>query len=206
MGAVDAFRNHSALRCWQKPGETVDGIGFTLGHGSWSVVQAPAKPTAWRTFWRAPVTTPTEGDWWSSRGRFGTIPQWFPAPTGLPWLDIPAALGALRTALVLPWDRSWTEVGGTQAQSADNGMIVVMPDGTRYEFQGMAPLGMVGAVAANIRTFWSGLPAPDHYRIDGVYWSGSGQAPQGSQGPWSKLDGLMRPDWLAGRRIAVWVF
>lgn len=197
MGAVEALQQFGALRCWQRPGERVDGIGFTLGHGSWPVYEAPAKPSQWRTVWRAPVTTPTEGDWWASRGRFGSIPQWFPAPTGLPWLDWPASIAATRWALILPWEPSWREVGGTQAQSADNGCIIVMPNGSRYELQGMAKLGL-SATAANFRTFFSGLPAPDHYRIDGVYWSGSGQAPQGSQGPWSKLDGLMRPDWLAG--------
>ena len=39
---AEAFRRFGALRCWTNPGETVDGLGITLGHGSWPVYDAAA--------------------------------------------------------------------------------------------------------------------------------------------------------------------
>lgn len=188
-----AFLRWGSVDNWTRDAPPLTGIGFTLGHGSWPVYTAPAKPTTWRTFWRNP-----DGDLWDQPGRFGTIGQWFPRPTGMWWVDIPASLAALRVALLLPWDPAWTEVGGTQAASADNGIIVELPDGTAYELQGMAKLNAATVLHLNARTLFSGLPTTDHYRIDGVFYRNGRNVPQGSQGPWSKSDGLLRPSWLSG--------
>lgn len=191
---AEAFLKYGSIDCWPpKNGGPITGIGITLGHGSWPVYQAPAKPKAWRLFWRNP-----DGDLWDQPGRFGTIESWFPKMTGMWWVDFPKTMTALRSPLVVPWDPAWTEVGGTQSASADNGIIIELPDGTAYELQGMAKLNVATAAHVNARTFFSGAPTAEHYRIDGVFFRNGRNKPQGSQGPWSKSDGLMRPNWLRG--------
>ena len=192
---VRAFLNHGNVDQWTRGAGPITGIGTTMGHGSWPIYEAPAKPTSWRVFWRNPDTN--GGDLWSQPGRFGTIRQWFPKQTGRWWVDMPANVAALRTPLLIPWDPAWKEVGGTQQQSPDNGVIVKV-GAAFYEIQGMAALNWISAAHVNARTFMSGLPKVGDYRADGINYNDGTTVPQGSQGPWSKLDGLMRPSWLRG--------
>lgn len=194
MTPAEAFIQWGSFDNWAKNAAPTYSIGFTLGAGSWPVYDG-TRAKGWRVFWRNPDTS--NGDLWFQTGRFGTISKWFPRQTGNWWNDIPANLAALRSALVIPWDNTWSEVGGTQQQSADNGFIVQLGD-TAYELQGMAPLNTWTAAAVNARTFMSGLPKVGDYRADGINYNDGTTVPQGSQGPWSKLDGLMRPSWLRG--------
>jgi len=139
---AQAFLNHGNVDQWTRGAGPITGIGTTMGHGSWPIYEAAEKPKAWRVFWRNPDTS--QGDLWSQPGRFGTIKQWFPKATGKFWVDIPAVLASLRYALMIPWDPSWKEVGGTQQQSPDNGIIVKVGKAF-YEIQGMAALDWIVA-------------------------------------------------------------
>lgn len=169
--AADAFLRYGALRCWQG-GAPVTSIGITLGHGSWPVYEAKAS-TRRVLVHRNPALVRESGRWQNIAG-------WGPVPVIDNGGMIDAAVGAWAAfqTIWMPLDPTWKQVGGTQGQSSDNGMIIV--DGpNRWEVQGLAPSG-------------------SNWRVDAISYVAPGRRSQGSQGPWSKLDGLMRPSWLSG--------
>ena len=76
MDAGEVFRKHGAPKCWTTPGSTVDGIGFTLGHGSWPVFDA-RQATTRRAVVRNPAVLDETARWtgtWQPRHLTGI---WF---------------------------------------------------------------------------------------------------------------------------------
>lgn len=175
MDAGEVFRKHGAPKCWTTPGSTVDGIGFTLGHGSWPVFDA-RQATTRRAIVRNPAVLDEPARW------TGT---WQPRHlTGIWFIDYFAGIGEANKQVGIPWNPDWKGPGGTQPAAADNGIIITDVDGSWWELLGMAPAS------------W---PQPSGaYRVDGCSHLRPGDKVQGSQGPWPKLDGLLRPSWLTG--------
>lgn len=172
-------------------------IRTAFREGSWAEFQGRnAKGT--RRLFRNPA-----GDLWYQPARYGSIREWQPAKaTGwflFDWLrqlkQWDFDMAANRTPLVIPWDPSWREAGGTQAQAADNGCIVILADGTSYEIQGMAPLSDLDIAGINARCLQPVARRGD-YRCDGITHRRPGVTPHGSQGPVWKGDGLLRPEHL----------
>lgn len=148
----------------------VSGIGFTLGPGSWPVYDAKEATTR-RPICRNPNLIDESARWpgiesWKARRLTHSIFDW---------------LGGIAEAakqVAVPWNPKWAMVGGTQPQSADNGIIIVDGD-VRWEMQGLRYDGA-------------------QWRVDAMARITPGMPVRGSQGPWSKLDGLLRPKWLDG--------
>jgi hypothetical protein len=149
-------------------------IGIAWTHGSWPVYDATGVETT-RAFVRNPPFIDEPGRWVG-------IPEWKPRVlTGFwPWDFIVGIIESNKTISV-PWHPDWKTPGGTQPGAADNGVIVTLPEtGVWWEIQGMAP-------ATNYR-----------WRADALARLAPGVTPNGSQGPWAKLDGLLRASWLRG--------
>lgn len=175
------------------------GFGTALGAGAWLEHDARTIPAALlgpRRIWRNPAL-------WDETERFASLEVWQPAQaTGwfpLDWLrrlkQWTLDLAAVRTPFALPWSPAWHEVGGTQAQAADNGCIVTLTDGTTVEIQGMAPLGPLDVAAINLRAL-SDVARIGDFRVDAIRHRRPGVDPHGSQGPVWKADGLLRPQHL----------
>ena len=184
-----------------------------LEHGSWPVLrQAKVKPADLIDMILHP--NPDVGFVQENPNRFGSIPQWkadlSQRVKGLDWipwlrdikqwtLDLTARQKALRP-LVVKWGKNWRTPGGTQAQSPDNGVIVMMPNGDRYEIQGLArlnddPIGHWTIAIINQRA-GSPVASVGHWRCDAISLVKAGADESkipGSQGPKSKLNGLIGP-------------
>lgn len=174
-------------------------IGFTLGHGSWPEWSAKNATTTVR-LWRNP-----NGDLWDQPARYGTIGVWRPRIARPQWWDFLRQiqqyqfdLAAIRTPLTLPWGKNWSGAGGTQAASSDNGCIINIDAERSYEIQGLCPLSATDVLQINARALATVAYLGD-YRCDGVAARAPGVRPVGSQGPWWKRDGLLRPDHLDDR-------
>lgn len=201
-----ALVEKSSSRNWPPFNEPpTNTLGTSLHAGAWVEHDERALSAAdrgERRIWRNPDQT--YGDMWNQPGRFGSILQWQAkrASKALPgWLrqlrQYALDLDACRTPLVLPWGARWREVGGTQAQAADNGCIVTVADGTSYEIQGMAPLSDWDVFQINLRV-GAEVARRGDYRVDAITHRRPGVTPHGSQGPVWKADGLLRPQHLAG--------
>ena len=168
MDAGDALRNWGARRCWQKPGQTVDGIGFTLDNWSWPRWNAADAKSSLR-IWPNPDLVGEVGRWHGT-GWNGSMPI---------------------VPLTVPWGTGWRGGGGS-----DNGLIII--DGARtITLQGLAPLSWWHRAQIVLGSRFRSQPSEWDYRADGIGTTGPGTAVRGSQGPWTKLDGLLTPEHLA---------
>lgn len=189
--SANAFLNWGSYKHWTgEQTEPLDGIGITLGHGSWPVWAARDATTQLRV-WPNP-------ELWDQPGRYGTVPAW---NVGGRFTSDPLRR---RYPAAIPWDAAWSGAGGTQAHASDNGLIVEYGDGTAWTLQGTRPGHAFdgAAIAARCSRWWPpNFAAP--YRpgdmiADAIRWVAPGVPQRGSQGPISKLDGLLRPEHLAG--------
>jgi len=169
MDAGDALRNWGARRCWQKPGQTVDGIGFTLDEWSWPRWDAAAT-TGWLRVWPNPdlISAPAR---WTGTGWGAKMP-----------LD----------PLVIPWGPGWRGGGGS-----DNGVIIAGRNGETITAQGLAPLAWWHRLQISAATWWRANLTEWDWRADAISITRPGDQVRGSQGPWTKLDGLLVPELLA---------
>lgn len=106
-------------------------------------------------------------------------------------------IDAIRTPLVLPWGNAWAGAGGTQSTASDNGLIINIDAERSYEIQGLAPLSVTDVVQINARAL-APVASLGDYRCDAIAARAPGVKAHGSQGPWWKRDGLLRPDDLSG--------
>lgn len=208
--AAQAFINKGARGNWPPTNNPPShSIGFTLGHGSWPEWHAKNSDRTAR-LWRNP-----NGDLWDQPARYGTISAWKPAKaTGWFLFDFlrqlrqyALDLEAIRRPLVIPWGKNWSGAGGTQPGSSDNGCIINIDDQRSYEIQGLAPLSATDVLQINARALATVAYLGD-YRCDGIAARAPGVKPVGSQGPWWKRDGLLRPDdlsrpWTEPKRLVV---
>jgi hypothetical protein len=197
--AAQAFINKGARGNWPPLNNPPSfSIGFTLGHGSWPEWSAKNATTTVR-LWRNP-----NGDLWDQPARYGTIGVWRPRIARPQWWDFLRQLEqyrndltAIRTPLMIPWGRGWSGAGGTQAASSDNGCIINIDADRSYEIQGLAPLNAADVLQINARAL-APVASIGDYRCDGIAARAPGVRPHGSQGPWWKRDGLLRPEDLSG--------
>lgn len=208
MGAADAFLKYGSADSWPPVNRAPSmSLGVALGHGSWPIWPGwdPTRATQTIRVWRNPDTS--NGDLWWQPARFGTVDVWKPAQaTGWFLFDFLRQvkqygldLEAVRRPAILPWGPNWTGAGGTQAASSDNGLLIdtVKSGQSGWEIQGLAPLNAWDVALINARALAPVARIGD-YRCDGLYLRSPKSKPHGSQGPWSKRDGLMRPDYLTG--------
>lgn len=184
-------------------------LGTVFREGSWPIHRTATvarKDLGELVLWRNPDGA--SGDLWDITGQ--GIPEWRPnlKPVGGWFLreirqyfaDLQARQAANRVPLRLPWGKKWKTPGGTQGQSADNGVIIELANGDRYEIQGLARIeqGPAGALTIAGINFRAGAPvaAYGHYRCDGISLIRKGadeSKVRGSQGPKSKVNGLLGP-------------
>ena len=182
-----------------------------LEHGSWTVLRQALIPPAEETLlvlWRTPDATGVVGDLWTLMAQNSGVKEWVPEKASGWFLfdffrqikQYQLDLEANRRPLILNWGQKWRTPGGTQMQSPDNGCIVMLPNGDRYEIQGLARInddvgGFFTIAGINARAAAS-VAAVGHYRCDGISFIKAGQDEtkvRGSQGPKSKLNGLIGP-------------
>lgn len=199
MTAAEAFIDKGARGNWPPTNNPPSySIGFTLGHGSWPEWHARNSDRTAR-LWRNP-----NGDLWDQPARYGTISVWkAKKATGVFLFDFlrqlkqyQLDLEANRRPLLIPWGKNWSGAGGTQPQSADNGCIINIDAERSYEIQGLAPLSATDVLLVNARALATVAYLGD-YRCDGIAARAPGVKAVGSQGPWWKRDGLLRPDDLS---------
>lgn len=197
--AAAAFVHWGSLDHWTGTRtRPLDGIGITLGHGSWPIWHQDDATTTLRV-WPNPAH-------WDEHARFGTVPAWA-LRTGhaTPGGRLTPDRAARSNPAVIPWNPSWSGAGGTQWERADNGVIVAMRDGTAWTIQGSRPGHIADAIAITARTLrlegWAlraAVTKPGDMVADAIRHIAPGITQRGSQGPISKLDGLLRPHHLAG--------
>ena len=167
MDAGDALRNWGARRCWQKPGQTVDGIGFTLDEWSWPRWDAAAT-TGWLRVWPNPdlISAPAR---WTGTGWGAKMP-----------LDPLVILGA---RLARRWRlRQRRHHRGPQR---------------RDDHRRARAVGVVASAPDLRRAWWRANLTEWDWRADAISITRPGDQVRGSQGPWTKLDGLLTPEHLA---------
>lgn len=148
-------------------------IGVMFGAGSWPVYDS-TNVTGRRTIVRNPPFLDESRRWLG-------VTEWRPRSlTGIWIIDFIVGIHEANKQVEIPWDPTWRTPGGTQQHAADNGVIVTNPDGTWWEILGMA------------------ASSRGKFRVDGAVKLGPAVRPHGSQGPWAKLDGLLRASWLRG--------
>lgn len=179
-------------------------IGIMTEEGSWPEFPGydPTIATTSRVMWRSPQAAPGGGALWDEPGRYGTIPEWQPAKASgwflFPWLrnlkQWSLDMEANARPLLVPWSNSWREAGGTQ-EDKDNGAVVLLSGGRWLEIQGARPVNVSDVWLINLR---GGKAALGHWVCDGVglVTPQTRKFVQGSQGPLSKRDGTVGPEYL----------
>lgn len=194
--AADAFLRYGSVEHWpttpySQPLRTtpLSGIGIAWTAGSWPVWdgrEVEGRKRLWRSL-----------DHWTEPGRFGTVEEWFSnhtVPRGAILRNTPTAK---RTPLRIPWVSSWRGAGGTTSNQ-DNGFIVRTGENTYVSVQGARTIDAFTAAFYNFLNGSNDVQAGD-FIADAIRIVAPGIPKYGSQGDeWSKKDGLLEPDWLAG--------
>lgn len=168
----------------------LDGIGITLGHGSWPPYDASEATTELRV-WPNPAL-------FDEPGRYGTVDAWCTeAGKAIPGGRLTADLTRRRRPAVIPWARAWTGAGGTQWERSDNGVIVENPDGTAWVIQGLRRATVFDRLQLNLR-LWANVARDGDMVADAIRFDAPDRVQRGSQGPWSKRRGLLRPEHFTG--------
>lgn len=178
-------------------------IGVMTRAGSWPIRSGdPKVATTSRIVWRSAQAVPGGGTVWDMMADGGTIPEWQPAKASgwflFPWLrqlkQWTLDMEANARPLVIPWAPDAVEPGGTQPEHADNGCIIDLGERGFLTIQGLRPANASDVFLGNLR---GGKIALGHYVCDGASLeTPTSPPPRGSQGPKSKRDGLIGPDYL----------
>lgn len=187
----------------------LDGIGIAYGPGSWppydadeatmtiDVMPSPAYPDSDGRY----ATTPT----WSTDahlatpgGRLTKDPARRRLPAGLLHIEKDGndSVVAVESSGI-PWNPAWRGAGGTQWERADNGIIIENGDGTAWVLQGLRLAQWWDLVQLNVH-FRTTKIKQGTYVADAIRFVSPDRVQRGSQGPWSKLDGLLRPEHFSG--------
>lgn len=184
-----------------KKTDELDGLGFTLGHGTW-VPWPGERATTTINVWRNPAH-------WDEPGRYGQNPVWQRNWSPYGWQSLDQWFRDIETnrkCVRLPWGPGWGGPGGTQWWTADNGLTIDFSvactiDGVKYqpgdgyELQSLRPLDELNRWAINARGLADSAKMGDYW-CDGVGVRRAGNTPVGSQGPLNKADGRLTPEHL----------
>ena len=152
------------------PGQAVDGIGFTLDE--WSFTATLGRRGDHRM--AASVAEPRPDL------RTGTVDR-----HRLGCEDAARSAGD-------PVGPGWRGGGGS-----DNGVIIAGRNGETITAQGLAPLAWWHRLQISAATWWRANLTEWDWRADAISITRPGDQVRGSQGPWTKLDGLLVPELLA---------